>query len=155
MSDILDEHARACQDRFDEACKCSDSDAIADKSIPELLGILRQTMDGAEVWAARVKKIKQAVEAKAVEMGMAAGDEPVSLSGGGLTVKVDPCAMSARCEPEQYNAVMAWAVEHDKEYIYTRAFATTRVVGMVEAGEALPDGLTLVQYTKFRYTRKG
>lgn len=77
-----------------------------------------------------------------------------SISGGGMSISFDDAAMRARYDPDKFAEVMKWAAENDCTYIIQRRFSDAKVLELVDAGVALPDGLNLENYCKVSIRRK-
>lgn len=62
--------------------------------------------------------------------------------------------MRAKYDPEKWDNVVKWAVENDKTFIVQRRLSDAKIADMFEAGETLPDGLSVEPFQTIQYRRK-
>lgn len=77
-----------------------------------------------------------------------------SLTGGGVSVSFDPTAMRATYDPQKWRDICRWAGETGNDFIIQRRLTDAKVMSLVDAGIALPDGLGVESYTKVSARRK-
>lgn len=77
-----------------------------------------------------------------------------SVSNDFATVSFDPDAIRVRYDPEKWSDIVKWAVTSDNLHIIQRRLTDAKILSLVTEGTALPDGLTLDNYTKVSFRRK-
>lgn len=127
--------------------------ATADKTIGELLADLRGVVDTRELIAeqdkelyARETTLKLTLQRKAQEQGVPG----FKSEAGAFSCSEE---MRAKYDPEQWDAIVKWAVESGNQHIIQRRMTDARVKALMVEGVAFPDGLTLEAYIKTSFRR--
>lgn len=79
-----------------------------------------------------------------------AGLEKTNAAGLSLSVVQK---FRARYEPEKWQSLMRWAVDTGHEYLIQRRLTDTKVMELVDAGEPLPEGLSVEPYKDLNFRR--
>ncbi len=99
-----------------------------------------------------LSKRKTELEGKLLDIQKSSGLS--SFADFGVSVTFDTGAFRAKYDPEKFNDVMKWAVETGNEFIIQRRLTDAKILGLIDEGVSLPEGLSVESYTKISVRRK-
>lgn len=128
-----------------------ESPAVNVQSLLAELHQLSGHIDELNAELARCNKRWAVIEQSLLDFSNANGID--SFRGAGITVSFDTSAFRATYAPERWVDVVRWAVASGNEHIVQRRLTDKKVIDLVDAGIALPEGLNLEQFTKISVKR--
>jgi len=125
-------------------------------TIPELAAAYRQLWDELDIidqqkkeLASKMSDIERRIGEAMRNAGKVEGDAERC---GGLMMTVQ-LKFRAAYSPEKWPDIMRWCVENGHNYLIQRRLSDGKILDLVDAGVALPDGLTLEPYTDLAMRR--
>ena len=123
-------------------------------SVGILLNALRANMDRTDELnreLSALKKNRYAIERDLIHQAESAGLE--KLANDRLTVSVRE-ELNAGYDPDHWNELIRWAVEHDAEHIIQRRLSSKPIQELAATGVALPDFIRLEPVTRLNVRRR-
>ena len=121
--------------------------------INETCELFRQIRDEIDEVEGRLKVLKQELhtqEAKILEHLSSNGIDSIKAAGVTFTVKEK---FRATYDPELWPTIMDWATGCGFQHIIQRRLSDAKVLELIDAGVALPEGLTVQSYKDLAFRR--